>query len=84
MGNPAVVAAPVRADAVCSASSAERVADAASATPSLARRMKAILADCRDDRIAQIAAGNVFLLRVASALLARWMGRFEYGVFMPG
>lgn len=53
-------------------------------------RIKTILADRSDNRIAQIAAGNVFLVRVLSALialgsqvlLARWMGRFEYGVFI--
>jgi O-antigen/teichoic acid export membrane protein len=53
-------------------------------------RAKAVLAERSDDRIAQIAAGNVFLVRVLSALialgsqvlLARWMGRFEYGVFI--
>jgi O-antigen/teichoic acid export membrane protein len=57
---------------------------------SLALRVKSILTDRSDERIAQIAAGNVFLVRVASALLAlgsqvllaRWMGRFEYGVFI--
>lgn len=56
----------------------------------LIERIKAILADRSDARIAQIAAGNVFVVRVFSALialgsqvlLARWMGRFEYGVFI--
>lgn len=53
-------------------------------------RFKSILSDRSEDRLAQIAAGNVFLVRVLSAvlalgsqvLLARWMGRFEYGVFI--
>src|SRR5690349_19621636 len=57
---------------------------------SLLRRVRAVLSDRSDDRIAQLAAGNVFLVRVLSAvialgsqvLLARWMGRFEYGVFI--
>jgi O-antigen/teichoic acid export membrane protein len=56
----------------------------------LVARIKAVLADPSDMRAAQIAAGNVFLVRVLSAvialgsqvLLARWMGRFEYGVFI--
>jgi len=53
-------------------------------------RLTAILRDRSDNRVAQLAAGNVFLVRVASALialgsqvlLARWMGSFEYGVFI--
>ena len=78
-----------------SAATAAHVADPAPARAeprvrSLALRVKAILTDRSDERIAQIAAGNVFLVRVASALLAlgsqvvlaRWMGRFEYGVFI--
>src|SRR5690348_11813163 len=76
-----------------SAAPAVRVGGATRAEPpvrSLALRIKAILEDRSDERIAQIAAGNVFLVRVASAglalgsqvLLARWMGRFEYGVFI--
>jgi O-antigen/teichoic acid export membrane protein len=89
MGNTALAAAPDEADA-CSASPAERVAQASAETRSLTMRIKAFLADRSDDRIAQLAAANVFLLRAASALialgsqvlLARWMGRFEYGVFI--
>ncbi len=53
-------------------------------------RIKAILADRSDSRLTQIVAGKVFLLRVANAvialasqvLLARWMGRFEFGVYI--
>jgi O-antigen/teichoic acid export membrane protein len=56
----------------------------------LIARVKAILADRSDKRVAQLFAGKVFLLRVASALialasqvfLARWMGRFEFGVYI--
>lgn len=61
--------------------------------PALARalaRIKAILADKSDSRLAQLVAGKMFLLRVANAvlalgtqvLLARWMGRFEFGIFI--
>ena len=47
----------------------------------LIARVKAILADRSDSRVAQLVAGKVFLVRVASAmlalvsqvLLARWM-----------
>ncbi len=56
----------------------------------LLARLKAILADRSDSRLAQLVAGKVFLLRVANALialgsqvlLARWMGRFEFGVYI--
>ncbi|MGA7973453.1 MAG: polysaccharide biosynthesis C-terminal domain-containing protein [Pseudolabrys sp.] len=53
-------------------------------------RIRTILADRSDSRLAQLIAGEVFLLRVANAmialgsqvLLARWMGRFEFGVYI--
>ncbi len=65
----------------------------ASARPSLAgviARIKSILAERSDSRLAQLVAGKVFLLRVASAvlalgtqvLLARWMGSFEFGIYI--
>src|SRR3569623_1535533 len=68
--------------------------DAAPAPASPAARViakvRAILADRSENRLAQLVAGKVFLVRVFSALLAlgsqvllaRWMGRFEYGVFI--
>jgi len=53
-------------------------------------RVKAILADRSDNRLTQLVAGKVFLVRVASALLAlvsqvllaRWMGSFEFGIYI--
>lgn len=53
-------------------------------------RFKAALTDRSDNRLAQLIAGKVFLVRVASALLAllsqvllaRWMGRFQFGVYI--
>jgi O-antigen/teichoic acid export membrane protein len=53
-------------------------------------RIKAILADRSDSRLTQLVAGKVFLVRVASALLAlvsqvllaRWMGSFEFGIYI--
>ena len=53
-------------------------------------RVKALLAEKTDNRIAQLVAGKVFMVRLASALLAlvsqvllaRWMGRFEFGVYI--
>ncbi len=56
----------------------------------LVARVKAMLAERGDSRIAQLVAGKVFLVRVASALLAlvsqvllaRWMGKFEFGIYI--
>jgi len=56
----------------------------------LLARVKALLAERSDSRVAQIVAGKVFLIRVASAmlalvsqvLLARWMGRYEFGIYI--
>jgi O-antigen/teichoic acid export membrane protein len=56
----------------------------------LVARVRAILADRSENRLAQLVAGKVFLVRVFSALLAlgsqvllaRWMGSFEYGAFI--
>ena len=52
--------------------------------------LKALLADPGDSRLAQIVAGKVFLVRIGSALLAlgsqvllaRWMGSFEFGIYI--
>jgi O-antigen/teichoic acid export membrane protein len=53
-------------------------------------RIKAFLAERSDSRLAQLVAGKVFLIRIANAmlalgtqvLLARWMGSFEFGVYI--
>jgi len=53
-------------------------------------RVKTILADRSDSRLTQLVAGKVFLVRIGSALLAlvsqvlfaRWMGSFEFGVYI--
>jgi O-antigen/teichoic acid export membrane protein len=53
-------------------------------------RIKAILAERSDSRLAQLVAGKVFLVRVGSALLAlasqvllaRWMGSFQFGIYI--
>ena len=65
---------------------------AASSSPlaGLIARVRAILADKSDSRLAQLVAGKVFLVRVGSAvlalvsqvLLARWMGGFEFGIYI--
>ena len=56
----------------------------------LIARVRTILADKSDSRIAQLMAGKVFVIRVTNAvlmlvsqvLLARWMGAHEYGIFV--
>ena len=61
-----------------------------SAAARLIARLKALLAERSDNRIAQVVAGKVFLVRVGSALLAlgsqvllaRWMGSFEFGIYI--
>ena len=53
-------------------------------------RIKSVLAERHDSRLAQFVAGKVFLVRVGSALLAlvsqvllaRWMGSFEFGIYI--
>ncbi len=53
-------------------------------------RVKAYPVERSDSRLAQLVAGKVFLVRVANAmlallsqvLLARWMGSFEFGIFI--
>src|SRR5476649_1904008 len=56
----------------------------------LIARIKAMLAERSDSRLAQLIAGKVFLVCVGSALLAlasqvllaRWMGRFQFGIYI--
>src|ERR1035437_9329657 len=53
-------------------------------------RIKAILTERSDSRLAPLVVGNVFLVRVGSSLLAlasqvllaRWMGSFEFGIYI--
>ncbi|HET9716930.1 MAG TPA: lipopolysaccharide biosynthesis protein [Pseudolabrys sp.] len=61
-----------------------------SAASDLLIRARQMLADQRDGRAVQILAGNTFLIRAGSALLAlalqvllaRWMGSFEFGIYV--
>src|ERR1035441_4876553 len=58
--------------------------------PAFIALIKAMLAERSDSRLAQLIAGKVFLVRVGSALLAlasqvllaRWMGSFEFGIYI--
>jgi O-antigen/teichoic acid export membrane protein len=53
-------------------------------------RLLAILSERSESRLTQLVAGKVFLVRVANAmlalvsqvLLARWMGSFEFGIYV--
>src|ERR1039457_7362896 len=62
----------------------------ASSLAGIIARIKAILTERSDSRLAQLVAGNVFLVRVGSALLAlasqvllaRWMRIFEFGIYI--
>ncbi len=68
----------------------DNVNPAPPAPTGIAARIKTILADRSDSRLAQIVAGKVFLVRIVSALLAlgsqvllaRWMGSFEFGIYI--
>ena len=68
----------------------DNIAPSPSPLAGLIARIKAILAERTDSRLAQLMAGKVFLVRVGSAmlalvsqvLLARWMGKFEFGVYI--
>ena len=56
----------------------------------MARQIRAWLADRSDNSMAQRVAGTAFLIRVGSAalvyltqvVLARWMGSFEFGIYV--
>jgi O-antigen/teichoic acid export membrane protein len=81
---------PAREEPVTLVGSDNMAAAPASPAARLYARVKAILTDKSDSRIAQLVAGKVFLVRVGSALLAlvsqvllaRWMGRFEFGIYI--
>jgi O-antigen/teichoic acid export membrane protein len=68
----------------------ENVAPAPSPLARIVARVNAILVDRSESRLTQLVAGKVFLVRVASALLAlvsqvllaRWMGSFEFGIYI--
>jgi O-antigen/teichoic acid export membrane protein len=89
MALPSRASPPERREPVALIGS-ETVSRAPSAAARLIARVKAMLAERSDSRIAQLVAGKVFFVRVASALLAlasqvllaRWMGRFEFGVYI--
>jgi O-antigen/teichoic acid export membrane protein len=79
-----------RAPLAENASAVEPIHGAPSPLGRIVARVKAILTDRSDSRLAQLGAGLVFLVRVANAMLmlvtqvlfARWMGSFEFGVYI--
>jgi O-antigen/teichoic acid export membrane protein len=81
---------PARREPVALAESEKVAVAPPSAAARLIARIKAILVERSDSRLAQLFAGKVFLVRVASALLAlasqvllaRWMGSFEFGIYI--
>jgi O-antigen/teichoic acid export membrane protein len=81
---------PARREPVALAKSENVAGSPPSAAARLIARIKAVLAERSDSRLAQLFAGKVFLVRVASALLAlasqvllaRWMGSFEFGIYI--
>jgi O-antigen/teichoic acid export membrane protein len=68
----------------------ENIAPAPSSLARAIARIRAIVTERSDSRLAQLVAGKVFLVRVGSALLAlasqvllaRWMGSFEFGIYI--
>ncbi len=90
MTSPSHATRPARKETVPPAGSDAAPAPSPLSASGLIARVKAILADRSDSRLTQLVAGKVFLLRVANALialgsqvlLARWMGRFEFGVYI--
>src|ERR1700753_2360133 len=68
----------------------QRALGRASPLADLIDRVKDKLASTSDASLAQRVAGNAFLIRIASAglafiaqvMLARWMGQYEYGIYV--
>jgi O-antigen/teichoic acid export membrane protein len=81
---------PARKEPVTAIGSESEASAAAFSIGSAVARVKALLSGHGDSRLAQLIAGKVFLVRVASALLAlvsqvllaRWMGKFEFGIYI--
>jgi O-antigen/teichoic acid export membrane protein len=79
-----------RSEPVTLADSEHVTAAPRSVVARIVARFKSMLADPGDSRLAQLVAGKVFLVRVGSALLAlgsqvllaRWMGSFEFGIYI--
>jgi len=90
MTSPSHASRPAREEAPAGSDAAPAPLPAAGRIARVISRFRAILANRSDSRLAQLVAGKVFLLRVANALvalgsqvlLARWMGRFEFGVYI--
>src|SRR5258708_36313871 len=81
---------PARREPVALADSENTRSAPASIGARAIAHLKSILAERSDSRLAQVIAGKVFLVRVGSALLAlasqvllaRWMGSYEFGIYI--
>src|SRR5579872_862412 len=81
---------PARRELVALVDSENAAAAPSKMAAGILARIKASLADRSDSRLAQLVAGKVFLVRVGSALLAlasqvllaRWMGSFQFGIYI--
>ena len=90
MASPSIASRPPESDPVSPGSDAAAPSAKPRSIAGLMARVKSILAERSDSRLAQLIAGKMFLVRVANAmlalvsqvLLARWMGSFEFGIFI--
>jgi O-antigen/teichoic acid export membrane protein len=81
---------PTQRETVALVGSESRTSASSSIVARNLARLKHALSDRSDRRLTQLVAGNVFLVRVGSALLAlasqvllaRWMGSFEFGIYI--
>src|SRR4051812_31240713 len=90
MASPSFAVRPERVEEKPVAATGPDTTAPAAPLAGLFARVKAKLGERSDSRVAQLMAGKVFLVRVGSAmlalvsqvLLARWMGKFEFGVYI--
>ena len=90
MASPSIASRPPPQTEPVALASPDTITPAHSPRAGTIARVKAILAERSDSRLAQLVAGNVFLVRIGSALLAlvsqvllaRWMGKFEFGIYV--
>jgi O-antigen/teichoic acid export membrane protein len=88
--SPASRLPPARTESAAAVGSENAAPSQALSLAGAFARAKALFADRSDSRLAQIMAGKVFLVRIVSALLAlvsqvllaRWMGSFEFGIYI--
>ena len=90
MASPSIASRPPETGPVSSGSDPAALSPPPRSLAGAIARVKTILAERSDSRLAQLVAGKMFMVRVANAmlalvsqvLLARWMGSFEFGIFI--